>query len=374
MQQRGLIQANVWRGRRVFLTGHTGFKGGWLSLWLIELGARLTGYALAPPTSPSLFEQAGIAACMTGLTGDVRDLDRLERAMAAAAPELVIHMAARSLVRPSHADPLATYATNVMGTAHVLDAVRRCASVRAVLIVTSDKCYAADARAHDETDPMGGDDPYSSSKGCAELVTSAYRRSFFDPRRYARHGVAVASARAGNVIGGGDWAPDRLIPDAMRAFLAGTMLEVRNPAAVRPWQHVLDALHGYLLLCEQLLGADAADFASGWNFGPGAEGERSVAQVLAMLRQVWGPQAAWREAVDAAHPAEVGCLRLDSAKARDRLHWRPRCTLQQALALTAAWYRALRPQQAPADLRAFSRRQINDFMRGADAPARDTAA
>ncbi len=361
MESLGVVRPDFWRGRRVFLTGHTGFKGSWLGLWLVGMGAKVTGFALAPPTQPSLFELARVAEGMTSLTGDIRDAEALGKAMRDAQPELVIHMAAQSLVRASYDDPVGTYATNVMGTAHVFEAVRGCSSVRAVLSVTSDKCYENREWmwGYREHDAMGGYDPYSSSKGCAELVTSAYRRSFFNPQDYAAHKVAVASARAGNVIGGGDWAADRLVPDAMRAFLGNAALEVRNPRSIRPWQHVLEPLNGYLQLCQQLLGDQAATFAEGWNFGPHSESERPAQDLLAITQKLWGEGAIWTDVGNASQPHEAHFLRLDCTKARVALHWQPLYRLEQALALTVEWYKAY---QAKADLRTLTLRQIHDLM------------
>lgn len=345
-----MVTEDFWRGRRVFLTGHTGFKGAWLSLWLQSMGADVTGFALAPPTSPSLFELARVASGMRSLTGDVRDPQAVTGAMRAAAPDVVIHMAAQSLVRPSYADPVETYATNVMGTVHVLDATRHVPGVRAAVIVTSDKCYENRewVWGYRETEAMGGFDPYSSSKGCAEIVTAAYRASYFDGGR----GPAVASARAGNVIGGGDWAVDRLVPDAMRAFERDERLVVRNPAAVRPWQHVLEPLSGYLLLAEAL--AEGKPVATGWNFGADDGQSRPVSWVADRLVALWGGRAAW--AHDARHqPHEAMTLRLDSSKARHELGWRPALSLDTALEWTVAWYRAPRRGE---DLRDLSLAQI----------------
>ncbi|MBB5753948.1 CDP-glucose 4,6-dehydratase [Prosthecomicrobium pneumaticum] len=355
--------ADAWRDRRVLVTGHTGFKGAWLILWLERLGARVTGFALPPATQPSLFDLVARGGTAESLTGDVRDLAAVEAAFGRAEPELVFHLAAQSLVRPSYADPLGTYATNVMGTAHVLDAARRRGGVRAVIVVTSDKCYEnrEQIRAYREGDAMGGHDPYSSSKGCAELVVAAYRASYF-----ADGSTAVASARAGNVIGGGDWSAERLVPDAIRAFTAGRALELRRPEAVRPWQHVLDPLAGYLRLAELLLGPRGRDFAQAWNFGPAAGGEAPVSVVADALAAHWGEGAAWRSAGDPAGPHEAGLLALDSAKARARLGWKSAFGLDEAVARTVDWFKAYR---AGADMRAFTLDQI-----AAHADAREAAA
>jgi len=356
------VDGAFWNGRRVLITGHTGFKGGWLALWLQSLGAEVSGLALAPPTVPNLFEAARIGDGMAGVLGDIRDPAAVDASLAASRPEVVIHMAAQPLVQLSYAEPVETYAVNVMGTVHLLDAVRRTPSVRAVVIVTSDKCYENREWlwGYRETEAMGGYDPYSSSKGCAELVTAAWRRSFFPPERYGEHGVAVASARAGNVIGGGDWAANRLVPDAMRAFLAGEELVLRNPHAVRPWQHVLEPLSGYLCLAERLC-RDGVRHADGWNFGPHGESEQTVGTVVQRLSTLWGPDARWRIDGDARHPHEAGLLALDSAKARNRLGWSPRWSLDQALAASVDWYRAW---DAGADMRAVTLQHIAAYTGG----------
>lgn len=324
------MDPELWRGRRVLVTGHTGFKGSWLALWLARLGARTCGLALEPPTVPSLFEAARVADGMTSIHGDVRDLAIVSRAIADHAPEVVFHLAAQSLVRESYARPVDTYATNVLGTVHVLEACRG-SSVRAIVVVTTDKCYENRewAWGYREIDPMGGHDPYSSSKGCAELVTSAYRRSFFE-------GARVASARAGNVIGGGDFARDRLVPDAARAFAAGETLVVRNPASIRPWQHVLDPLHGYLLLAERLL-ADPARYADAWNFGPSDDGWR-VSDVADAFTEAWGDGRRWEARPDGGQH-EARTLRLDCSKARADLGWTPRLDARAAVEWTARFYK-----------------------------------
>lgn len=349
-----------WRGRRVFLTGHTGFKGAWLALWLARLGALVTGYALAPPTRPNLFETAGVAGTLTHVLGDVRDRDALARALKAAAPEIVFHLAAQSLVRESYRTPVETVATNVMGTVHLLEAARQAPSVRAAVVVTSDKCYAN----HDplrpcvESDPLGGRDPYSGSKACAEALTAAWRDAFFG------NGPAIASARAGNVIGGGDWAEDRLLPDAVRAFAAGQALRVRSPGATRPWQHVLDPLAGYLLLAEKLAQEGSA-YATAWNFGPAAEGAATVERVATLACAQWGAGARWER--DASpQPYEAPLLALDAGKARQTLGWRPRLALEVAVGWTIAWYRAA-PDGAGA--RVQCERQLDEYAALAGAAA-----
>jgi CDP-glucose 4,6-dehydratase len=332
------MDANFWRGKRVLLTGHTGFKGAWCALWLRNLGAEVVGYALPPPTEPCLFTLAKVGDAIESVFGDVRDLSALRTTMTRFRPELVIHMAAQALVIESYQDPVGTYSTNVMGTVHVLESVRHTPSVRATVIVTSDKCYENREWlwGYRENEPMGGHDPYSNSKGCAELVTDAYRRSFFPIERLDEHRVAVASVRAGNVIGGGDWAKDRLVPDAVQALQSGKRLVLRNPDATRPWQHVLDPLHGYLTLAERLF-ADGRDFASGWNFGPDDESARRVRDVVDGLARLWGGDGGW-ELAEGAKPHEARSLRLDCQKARALLGWRPRLGFDQALEWTHEWY------------------------------------
>jgi CDP-glucose 4,6-dehydratase len=348
-----------WSGKRVFLTGHTGFKGSWLALWLQQLGAHVTGFALAAPTQPSLFDVAQVGTGMQSLHGDVRDLPALLRAMQAAQPEIVIHMAAQSLVRLSYDTPVETYATNVMGTVHLLEAVRQTPGVKAVVNVTTDKCYENKewVWGYRENEPMGGFDPYSNSKGCSELVSSAYRTSFFNPSHYAQHGVALATARAGNVIGGGDWAKDRLIPDILAAFEAGKQVPIRNPHATRPWQHVLEPLRGYLTLAERLY-TDGPALAEGWNFGPHSDDAQPVEWIVQQLAERWKQGASWQ--VDAGeHPHEANYLKLDISKAAQRLHWHPVLRLDSALGLIVDWARA---RQAGADMRTVTQQQIADYQ------------
>ena len=347
-----------WLGKRVLITGHTGFKGGWLALWLQSMGAQVHGYALAPPTDPSLFELARIAQTMASShTGDVRDLAHLQRVLTEVQPEIVFHMAAQPLVRLSYEQPVETYATNVMGTVHLLEAVRHTPGVRVVVNITTDKCYENRewVWGYRENEPMGGHDPYSNSKGCMELVTSAYRQSFFNPKDHAHHGVALASVRAGNVIGGGDWAADRLLPDMIRAFVAEQPVVIRNPHAIRPWQHVLEPLSGYLLLAEKLWDQGPA-FAEGWNFGPNEEDARPVGWIVEQLVARW-PGASWR--LDGGqNPHEATHLRLDCLKAKTRLDWRPRWSLSEALTRIVEWYRA---QEAGEDMREVTLRQIHQY-------------
>jgi CDP-glucose 4,6-dehydratase len=330
----GGLTRQFWLNRRVLVTGHSGFKGGWMSLWLHRLGARVSGLSLPPPTQPCLFEVADVASCVESFEGDIRDLDTVERCLRACRPEIVIHMAAQPLVRRSYSDPVGTYATNIMGTVHVLEAARH-SGVSVALNVTSDKCYENQEViwGYREGDPLGGFDPYSSSKACSELVTSAYRRSFTG----SGSPIHIASARAGNVIGGGDWAEDRLIPDCIRALTRQEPIVIRRPHAVRPWQHVLEPLSGYLSYAEQLAsGVD--NLPASLNFGPSEEDVRSVGEVVAGVTKRWGPDASWRvESSDPLH--EAGLLTLDSTLARRRLGWKPAWGLEQALDYTMDWYR-----------------------------------
>lgn len=346
-----------WNNKRVFLTGHTGFKGAWMSLWLQTLGAEVTGFAL-PPYGRTLFEDARVARGMTSIYGDLRDRDALTTALRAAKPDIVIHMAAQALVRRSYDDPVETYSTNLMGLVHLFEAVRRTPNVRAVINVTSDKCYENRewVWGYREDEAMGGYDPYSSSKGCAELITSAYRRSFFHPDLYREHGVAIASARAGNVIGGGDWAKDRLVPDIMRALIVGEPVPIRNPQAIRPWQHVLEPVAAYLVLAERLY-SDGPNFAQGWNFGPDESDARPVQWIVERLTSAWSNDASWRLDGNAG-PHEAHYLKLDCAKARTLLGWAPRWQLGLALERIVEWYRAARDG---ADLRPITLSQIQNF-------------
>ena len=347
------MKADFWRGKRVFLTGHTGFKGSWLSLWLQSLGAQVVGYALAPPTTPSLFDIAEVGQAMTSVIGDIRDLTKLQRAFGEHQPEIVIHMAAQPLVRLSYVEPVETYATNVMGTVHVLESVRNTPSVKAVVVVTTDKCYENKewAWSYRENEPMGGHDPYSNSKGCAELVTSAYRSSFLQSG-----GVAVASARAGNVIGGGDWAADRLVPDILKALEANRPVTIRNPHATRPWQHVLEPLSGYLTLAEHLYTQGQA-YAEGWNFGPKDDDAQPVQWIVEHMVNSWGHHASW-EQDGGVHPHEANYLKLDISKAKARLGWQPRWPLATALEKITDWHQAY---LAETNMHAFTMQQIANY-------------
>jgi len=329
-----------WKGKKVFLTGHTGFKGAWLSIWLDSLGAKVTGYALKPPTKPSLFELCRLERRIKSNIGDVRDAAKLKRALLAAKPEIVIHMAAQPLVRESYRSPAETYETNVMGTVNLLEAVRACGSVKAVVNVTTDKCYEnkEQQRGYKEGEPLGGYDPYSSSKACSELVTSAYRNSFFNPAAYKKHGVALATARAGNVIGGGDWAADRLISDIIRAALSGKKALIRSPRSIRPWQHVLEPLAGYLRLAEALY-TKGPLYAGAWNFGPDTGDVRDVEWIVKRMFSAW-PEASGYVIDKGRHPHEANLLKLDSSKARRELGWAPRWNAGQAIDNTVSWTRA----------------------------------
>ncbi len=353
-----MVDKSFWTGKVVLLTGHTGFKGSWLSLWLQSLGANVIGYALPPPTNPSLYVAANVANGMVSIEGDIRDFSTLAKVTEKYQPEIVIHMAAQSLVRYSYVNPIETYSTNVMGTVNLLEAARQAGSVKAIVNVTSDKCYENREWiwGYRENEAMGGHDPYSNSKGCAELVTAAYRNSYFHPEKYQQHGVALASARAGNVIGGGDWAEDRLIPDIMRAIVQGKSVNIRNPHAIRPWQHVLEPLSGYLLLAEKLY-EKGASYAEGWNFGPHDEGAKSVQWVVENLIQGWGKGASW--VLDGGdHPHEAHFLKLDCSKARARLDWHPRRHLPDALHSIVEWHRAHRDGK---DMREVTLSQINAY-------------
>lgn len=353
------MDATFWLGRRVFLTGHTGFKGSWLSLWLQSLGAEVTGYALAPISGENLFDTAHVGSGMRSVLADLRDLPTLVREMKAAAPEVVIHMAAQALVRESYVAPLETYSVNVMGTANVLEAVRATPQVKAVVSVTTDKCYENREWnwGYRETDHLGGYDPYSSSKACAELVTAAYRSSFFNAALHAQHGVAVASARAGNVIGGGDWARDRLIPDLLSALCRGEPVRIRNPHAVRPWQHVLEPLSGYLNLAERLASGEGSSYGEAWNFGPSDEDARPVQWIVERMIERWGGNASWVRD-EQPQPHEASYLKLDYSKAHARLGWKPRWNLANALSAIIEWQRAY---AAGADMRVTTLAQIHEF-------------
>jgi len=328
------IDSEFWQGKRVFLTGHSGFKGSWLSLWLFSLGAEVKGYSLNPPTSPSLFNEAKIDSIIESCVGDIRDQDTLYKSMVSFNPDILIHMAAQSLVRYSYDEPIETYEVNVIGTAKVLEVARSCSNLKAIVNITTDKCYENDDRAagYKENDSMGGYDPYSSSKGCAELVTSSYRRSFLQDQ-----GIGLASVRAGNVIGGGDWADDRLIPDILKSFENGNSVIVRNPQATRPWQHVLEPLSGYLVLAQKLY-QNPKEYAEGWNFGPNEQDVKPVEWILDKMISKW-PNSSW-ELDKNSSPHEAGFLKLDISKAKSKLGWSPLWGLSDTLEKIVNWHQA----------------------------------
>ena len=352
-----MFNRKFWKGRRVFVTGHTGFKGSWLSLWLHQLGADVTGYALQPPTEPSLFEQAEVSKHVRSICADIRDFSRLKSALAENRPEVIIHMAAQSVVRRGYEDPIETYSSNVMGTVHVLEAVRQLGQAAVVVNVTSDKCYDNKewTWGYREMDRLGGHDPYSNSKACAELVLSAYRDSYFHAQGTGPSTISVASARAGNVIGGGDWTRDQLIPDLMRSFLDNRPCLIRNPSAVRPWQFVLEPLRGYLMLAERL--AEDPMLSSAWNFGPADADAQPVSWIADRLAHLWGGSASWRTD-DAKHPEEANYLKLDVSKAKAELDWRPMLPLARAIDWIVEWYRAF---QERGDVQRLTKMQIERY-------------
>lgn len=352
------MNKEFWKRKKVLITGHTGFKGSWLSLWLQACDAQLIGYSLDVPTNPSLFEIAQVADGMVSITGDIRDLSNLTRIVDEHKPEIVIHMAAQSLVRPSYENPILTYSTNIMGTVNVLEAVRNSDSVRVLLVITSDKCYENQEWlwGYRETDPMGGHDPYSSSKGCAELITTAYDRSFFSKKQLTDAPVFIASTRAGNVIGGGDWARDRLVPDIMKAILEKQKVFIRYPRAIRPWQYVLEPLRGYLMLVENLW-QFGRQFVGPWNFGPNDQDARPVSWIVDSLIKLWGEDACWKTD-SVQHPHESNYLRLDCSKARVLLNWTPTLPLNRSLEWVVEWYRAY---SSGKDMRHITQNQIAQY-------------
>jgi len=349
------VNALFWQKKRVLVTGHTGFKGSWLSLWLQRLGAQVVGYASPPPTTPSLFDIAQVGAGMVSIHGDICNLRHLQKVIAQYHPEIIIHMAAQPLVRYAYEHPVETYTTNVLGTVNLLESVRQAESVRVVVVVTSDKCYENKewVWGYREHEPLGGADPYSSSKACAELVTSAYRDAYFRDGKASCHCVAVASARAGNVIGGGDWAQDRLVPDIMQALMDKRLVVIRHPHAVRPWQHVLEPLRGYLTLAEKLWDS-GQDFAEGWNFGPDEDDTQPVSWVVDRLTRLWSEEVDWQ--LDSAqHPPEANYLKLDCSKTKARLGWSPQLRLSTALEWIIEWYRSYQRHE---DMRQITETQI----------------
>nr|WP_209809512.1 CDP-glucose 4,6-dehydratase [Ammoniphilus resinae] len=357
-----MIDPEFWKGKKVLVTGHTGFKGSWLCLWLHALGASVTGYSLGAPTEPNLYQLCRLDELVSSHLADIRNFDRLSTVLQAAAPDLVFHLAAQPLVRQSYRDPLESYETNIMGTVHLLEAVRRATQkgnpIKAVINVTSDKCYENQewVWGYRETDPLGGKDPYSNSKACAELVTACYREAFFEG---SDHPVTLATVRAGNVIGGGDWAKDRLIPDLIRSTLEETPLKIRYPKAVRPWQHVLEPLHGYLLLAQKLAD-EGPSFAEAWNFGPEEQDVWTVEQVVKGLCEKWGRKASY-EMEEENQPLEARSLKLDSSKAKQRLGWQPKWNLDTALTKVVEWVMAYQNKE---DLRMICLKQIEDFVKG----------
>ncbi|MEY2439046.1 MAG: CDP-glucose 4,6-dehydratase [Verrucomicrobiota bacterium] len=354
------MNIDFWSGKSVFVTGHSGFKGSWLSLWLQLLGARTTGFSLVPPTKPNLFDLCDVASGMKSLVGDVRDQGALTKALREASPEIVIHLAAQPIVREAYADPVTTFAINVLGTVHLLEAVRSTPGVKAVVIITSDKCYENREWfwSYREKSMLGGEDPYSSSKACAEIATSAFRKSFFNPERFSEHGVAVATARAGNVIGGGDWAKDRLVPDVMRSLLENRSIVIRNPHATRPWQHVLEPLNGYLTLAEALY-EDGPRCVGAWNFGPSESNDKTVGWIAENLYAMWGTRFQW-ERDQKPNPHENTYLKLDSSKARSLLNWTTKLDLNATLSSIVTWNQSY---QAEANMREVTERQILEFMK-----------
>ena len=353
------MNSEFWNGKTVLLTGHTGFKGSWLSLWLQKLRVRLIGFSKSIPTNPSLFELAKVENGMTSIMGDVCDYKHLKEVMRNYKSEIVIHMAAQAILRESYKNPVETYATNVMGVVNLFEAVRKVGKVRVILNVTSDKCYdiKESSQGYKEDDPMGGYDPYSNSKGCAELVTSSFRNSFFNPTEYKKHGVALASARAGNVIGGGDWSDYRLIPDMMKGILDGSVIKIRHPKAVRPWQFILDPLSGYLTLVQKLW-ENGGEFTEGWNFGPPNIDVKPVSWIVEKLTKQWNHDINW-ELDKADNPHEADYLRLDCSKAKSRLGWLSKMNLDLALSWTTDWYKQYEQKN---DMRQFTEKQIDNFL------------
>ena len=353
------INKEFWYKKKVLVTGHTGFKGSWLSLMLHKLGSDIYGYALDPPTIPSLFKDARIRDLITSHFGDIRDYKNLLQVIQSVKPEIVIHMAAQPLVKESYKNPVDTYSINVMGTVNLLEAVRNTPGIKAVVNVTTDKCYENREWhwGYRENEPLGGFDPYSNSKGCSELVTASYRNSFFNAQDYSKHGVAIATARAGNVIGGGDWAEDRLIPDFVRAIIKGEEVKIRSPYSIRPWQHVLEPLSAYLMLAEKLY-SEGPKFAEAWNFGPEESDSKNVSWITGKFSDMWGPEFSYSIDKD-PHPHEAAWLKLDCSKARAELGWCPQVNLEKAIEATVKWYKIWKEE---GDCRSFTESQIRDFL------------
>jgi len=356
-----VVSDGFWQGKKVLITGHTGFKGSWLSLWLHKLGAQLVGVSLDPPTNPSLYEQAQISKDMLSLRADIRDLEAIKTIFKEHKPEIVFHLAAQPLVRYSYREPVETYQTNVMGTLNILEGIRCVDSVRAAVMITTDKCYENREWewGYRENEPMGGHDPYSSSKGCAELLIASYRDSYFPKEKFSDHKTAIASVRAGNVIGGGDWAEDRLIPDIIRAVKSASSVHIRNPNSIRPWQHVLEPLDGYIELAEKLFDASGSLYAEGWNFGPKEEDAQAVQWIVEKMTAQWGDGANW-VVDDGDHPHEANYLKLDCSKAHAKLNWWPKWSLEKALGKIIEWHKA---EQGDADMAAVTMQQIESYMK-----------
>lgn len=357
----GNVDPDFWKDKHVFLTGHTGFKGGWLSLWLKSMGAKVTGYALAPNTNPSFYDVVDVQSFLEkSHIADIRDLITLKLMMLQAMPDVLIHMAAQPLVRYSYANPVETFAINVMGTVNVLEAARTIESIKAIVVVTTDKCYEnqEQSRGYRENDPLGGSDPYSGSKACSELAIESYRKSFFSGSA-TKSSAALGSARAGNVIGGGDWAADRLIPDALTKFESNSLLMLRNPLATRPWQHVLEPLSGYLILAQALF-ENGKPFASAWNFGPSDESNKTVAELINILGDALGIKASWQQDLS-TQPRETHLLKLDCSKAQNLLRWAPKWKLDQSIEKIVQWQQAFNSKK---DMKAISLEQINDYLTG----------
>ena len=354
------MNKEFWNKKKILVTGHSGFKGSWLSLWLQKLNANVIGFSKSVPTNPSLFELANIENGMTSIIGNVCDYDKLEKTIKEYKPEIVIHMAAQAILRESYSNPIETYATNVMGTVNLLESIRKTDNVKVILNVTTDKCYEPNesSKGHLETDRLGGYDPYSNSKACSELVTSSFRNSFFNPKEHQKHGISLASCRAGNVIGGGDWGKDRLIPDIMKGILNNKVIKIRNPNSTRPWQHVLDPLNGYLTLVEKLW-SSGSEFSEGWNFGPLEDDERPVKWIVEKLTGLWAKDIRWN--IDNnVNPHEENYLRLNCTKANSRLDWMPKLNLEQGLEWVIEWYKQYEQNN---NMREITEQQIEEFQK-----------